>query len=348
MFITTLIRKEFILPLTRRKLELEIQNTKLMALFAEIDPDPILRIDDTGKILSANKTALEIFKYVTLIGSNINQIIPNISEFENANANDNYISEINNSFYSITIKDVESLDFRQIYLHDITKRIKYERQIEQYQVNLRQLRTKLENINENEKQRLGKELHDGIGQNLSVIKIELQNYLDRSNIENKDVFSKLIDLIDNLSDEIREISHQLRPRILNEFGLIPALSSLIDSVNNNSPMKGLLSSTEGELKLSQELELNIYRICQAALTNIVKHSDCKNFFIQFVKSGEDLRLIISDDGKGFDVNVYKNNGSSSLGLLNMKERITNFGGKMNLISSEGEGTTIFFNLPLLK
>jgi len=345
LVLTFLIKKEYIQPLTKRQKELELENTKLMALFAEIDPDPILRINDEFKIISANNTALNIFDEKKLLGSSIGSIIHGF-EFDNKEVLNNKIIEINSRHYSISARKVEALGFIQIYLNDITKRIEYENQIEQYQKNLRQLRTKLEEMNENEMQRLGLELHDGIGQNVSVIKIEIQKYLEKENSnDNKLVFKKLLKLIDNLSTEIRDISHQLRPRILNEFGLQPALSSYIDSINNNSNMKGQISCTESEISINPELELNIYRICQEAITNIVKHSECNNFFVQLVNTNDDLRIIISDDGKGFIVSDYAKNGNSSLGLLNMRERAANFSCEMHLQSNLNEGTTIFFNFP---
>jgi len=341
MIILILIRKEFIQPLSKRKHELEIENTKLMALFAEIDPDPILRVDNNGKIISANNTALNDFKGTNLIGSEFSIIIPDYSINKNNSIDDNVV-KVKNRFFNISIRKIESLGFQQVYLHDITKRIKYEKQIEEYQKSLRNLRTKLENYNENEKQRLGKELHDSIGQNISLLKIEVQKYIeDKDAVIDGRLFPSLLRQIDNLSTDVREISHQLRPRILNEFGIVPALSSLIDSVNNNSKMRGFLSCTEVNFALNEDFELNLYRICQEAITNIVKHSNCNKFFLQLFSTNSELKLIISDDGKGFVLADYKNSHSSSLGILNMRERVTNFNGKLNIESQPDEGTTLF-------
>lgn len=348
IIIIILIRNEFIHPLNKRKQELEIENTKLMALFAEIDPDPILRVNNEGKIISANNTALNDFKGMNLIGSNFSSILPEV-DLNNSNlAHDNVIG-FSDRFFNISIRKIDSLGFKQIYLHDITKRIEYESQIKEYQKNLRSLRTKLDNLNETEKQRLGKELHDSIGQNISIIKIEVQKYIE--NVESslsKEAFSNLLKLLDNLSTDVREISHQLRPRILNEFGLVPALSSLIDSVNNNSSMRGMLSNTDTEFELHEEFELNLFRICQEAITNIVKHSNCNNFFVQLLLSGNNLKLIISDDGAGFKLSEYSKNGSSSLGLLNLKERVSNYRGTLNIETEPNEGTTLFINFENIK
>jgi len=348
IIIIVLIRNEFIHPLNKRKQELEIENTKLMALFAEIDPDPILRVNNEGKIISANNTALNDFKGMNLIGSNFSSILPDFNLDDSTFAHDNVIG-IGDRFFNISIRKIDSLGFKQIYLHDITKRIEYEFQIKEYQKNLKNLRTKLDNLNETEKQRLGKELHDSIGQNISIIKMEVQKYIeDEKSSLNKDAFSSLLKLLDNLSTDVRDISHQLRPRILNEFGLVPALSSLIDSVNNNSSMRGLLSNTDIEFELNEEFELNLYRICQEAITNIVKHSLCKTFFVQLLLNEQNLKLIISDDGAGFAFSEYSKNGHSSLGLLNMKERVSNYNGTLDIEAQPNEGTTLFINFANIK
>ncbi|MCB9219507.1 MAG: hypothetical protein H6610_08630 [Ignavibacteriales bacterium] len=316
-----------------------------MALFAEIDPDPILRVDSNNIIISANNSALNYFKSTNLIGSEFTSIIPNI-DLTDEKTNSEKVIKLNSFYFNISVRKIESLGFKQIYLHDITRRIEYEEQIEKYQKSLRQLRTRLEKYNESEKQRLGKELHDSIGQNISLIKIELQKYISlEKNLNNKDSYYRILELIDILSDEVREISHQLRPRILNEFGLFPAISSLIDSVNKNSEIKGTISTFNQDIYLDQNFEINIYRICQEAIHNIVKHSECSNFFIQFLIRENDLILVISDDGKGFDTENYLTNGISSLGLLNLKERVSNFEGNINIESQPNEGTTIFITFP---
>ena len=163
--------------------------------------------------------------------------------------------EIGNKYYSISVRILETLGFKQIYLHDITKRIKYEIQIKDYQESLRKLRTKFEFINEDERQRLGQELHDGVGQNISLIKIELQQL---SLKERKDEIRDLIISIDKLQNDIRDISHKLRPRILNEFGLIPAISSLIDTINSKGNIRGYLS-INGKIGLTEVRHYLVHR-----------------------------------------------------------------------------------------
>ena len=119
LVILFLIKKEFISPLTKKKLELENENIKLMALFAEIDPDPILRVDKFGKIISANNTALNDFKGINLIGSEFSNIITDF-DIEEIESSEEKVVEVNDRFFNISVREGESLDFRQVYLHDIT------------------------------------------------------------------------------------------------------------------------------------------------------------------------------------------------------------------------------------
>jgi signal transduction histidine kinase len=336
-----IVRKELTKPQIYLEDEEENENLKLMALFAEIDPDPILRVDNKGMISGTNNTANKKFKDHNLIGSKFSDLVPDIEIKDLFFLNDEII-KISDRFFSMSVRKIRSLNFHQIYLHDITDRIEYEEQVKDYQISLQKLRTRLENFNETEKQRLGKELHDSIGQDVALLKVKIQNILNKNNdSEFTNDVKYLLNDIDTLSSDIRDISYQLRPRILNEFGIVAALSSVIDSINKSSNMHGSLSINNNELDLNSDFELNLYRICQEGIANIVKHSECKNFFIQVVVSDDKLRLIISDDGKGFNLNEHSVRDNPSLGLLNMRERTNNYNGELNIESSPNEGTTLF-------
>ncbi|MFZ1289597.1 MAG: sensor histidine kinase [Melioribacteraceae bacterium] len=337
IIIVYLIKKEYISPLRKNKAELELKNLKLMALFAEVDPDPVIRIDKNFKVIELNNCAQKEFGN-ELIDKNIFEIFEN---YKLVDQNEKSIEiSYKNKYYSAVTKEIEAFGFSHIYLRDITQRIEYEVLIKQNQESLKQLKSKIETINEEEKDRLGKELHDSVGQNLLMLKLSLQNIQNGNSNKNSDV-EKMINLVDDLSAEIRDISHQLRPRILNEFGLVAGLTSIIEGINSKNQLKGYLTTNYILGSLNKEQELNIYRICQESISNIIKHANCAEFFIQLVQDNEQIKLVISDDGIGFNVEEYFSEGRSSLGLLNIKERAENYSGKMNIISSPSEGTTIF-------
>ncbi|MBK7107082.1 MAG: sensor histidine kinase [Ignavibacteriae bacterium] len=338
VIVISLIKKEYISPLRKNKAELELKNLKLMALFAEVDPDPVIRIDKNFIIIELNNCAENEFGK-KLLGKNVFDIFGNFKE----NMLNEKSVEISyrNKFYSAVTKEIEPFGFSHIYLRDITQRIEYETLIKKNQESLKQLKSKVESLNEEEKDRLGKELHDSVGQNLLMLKLNLQNLQSENKINHNTEIVKMINLIDELAVEIRDISHQLRPRILNEFGLVAGLTSIIDAINSKDHIKGYLTTNYKLGSLNKEHELNIYRICQESISNIIKHANCSEFFIQLIQDDEQIKLVISDDGIGFNVNEYFTEGKSSLGLLNIKERAENYDGKMNIISAPGEGTTIF-------
>ncbi|MCB0745359.1 MAG: sensor histidine kinase, partial [Ignavibacteriae bacterium] len=246
-------------------------------------------------------------------------------------------------------KDVDDLKFKHIYLHDITNRIEGEQKIKNYKDNLRELRTKLESVNEELKQKIGKELHDSVGHSLSLLKIQLQNVLETKELNtDEDEIKKVFISIDELSQEVRELSHELRPRILEEFGLIQAIASLIDRTNLQGNMKGYIVQNKEFRITEKKLEKNIYRICQEALNNIIKHSECSEFYLEFNLDNSILDIVISDNGKGFDLNEQFGNERSSLGLFNMKEGVEAVGGKFNIDSIKDIGTNISLKFKIIE
>ena len=339
------IKREFIKPLTLKKRKLEMENAKLSALFAEVDPDPVLRTDLAGKVIDMNNFAKDLFDH-SLTDVNIKTLIPNIEINSNGNGLNSEIN-LGNKNYTVIIKEIKELGYKHIYLHDITSRVEYEKKIKDYQNNLKELRIKIDSVNEEEKQRIGKELHDSVGHSLSLLKIGMQScFLNHDISICDDGPSQILDSIDALSDEIRELSHQLKPRILNEFGLIPAVLSLVDRTNQKESMIGYVTESGGLIERDENLELNIYRICQEALNNIVKHSECHEFRIEFIVDDSELKVIILDDGKGFKLDEYMKEGTSSLGFLNMKERAESIGGTLSVDSIVNMGTTIYLNVKM--
>ena len=339
-----LIKKEFIGPLSLAKTNLEFENTKLLALYAEIDPDPILRLDRKNEIIDMNNSAKELFKDQDITKPNIKTLIPNTV----INTDESHFqSQINigNKHYTFIVKPIEELGFKHIYFHDITKRVEYEQRVTDYQSQLKKLRVKIDTTNEDEKQRIGKELHDGVGHSLSLLKIEMQNYFIKNEISftDNEVIS-MMNSVDDVSDEVRELAHQLKPRILGEFGLVQALRSLVDKTNMKCKMKGYVTENEEFKIIRERTEQNIYRICQEALNNIIKHSDCTEFHVDIVHSDKKLSITISDNGRGFIFDEQMSFCNSSLGLLNMKERAESIGGTLMVDSMEKMGTSIYLSI----
>lgn len=197
-----------------------------------------------------------------------------------------------------------------------------------------------------ERQRLSRELHDGIGQSLIAVRLKLGAMEVAIPEKMNSSFQSVISLSDNLIDEVRAISNALMPPALAEFGLTTAIRHLC---NDLSEMHGIHTTFNGEIPnamLGRKPRLYIFRIFQEALNNIVKHSGATEVKIESLVSDSMLRIFISDNGKGF--------GPSSAcspkghGLNNIRERAGLLKGKAEIISTPDEGTTIIIEIPVNK
>ena len=128
-----------------------------------------------------------------------------------------------------------------------------------------------------------------------------------------------------------------------EFGLFQAVKSLVDKSNVQKNVTGYVNKNIDFIIADKKLEQNIYRICQEALNNIIKHSECAEFMIDFIYSDEKLAITISDDGVGFDIEQQFGSQKTSLGLLNMKERAESGGGTFSIDSIKDMGTTVYMS-----
>lgn len=339
-------------PLKRRfikeKGELEDKNVKLMALFAELDPDPLMRIDESGNIIQINDATKELFGEKAIIGQPIKGILTflnlNVKQAIQDNISERYTEKIDDKFYSIIFKGNKYLSIGQIYLHDITERVLSEEKLEKSRLRLKELSTHLDKTLELERRRLASELHDGLCQSIYSIKLKLQG-MGNNNLDEETV-KDLEESLDHLYIEARDMSHQLKPKILTELGVVPALANLIGSINNKTIIQGSFSFTGEEERFEDDFEICIYRITQEAVSNIVKHSNASEYSIQLINAENLLRLIISDNGSGIPQNGNGNllDNLPGLGLLNMRERVSNLGGKFKIDSRENEGVIIIIEL----
>jgi len=342
--------KYIILPLQKKhileKQELELKNARLMALFAELDPDPVIRIDTDGKIIHSNDAAKKLNNLIELDGRNVREILPQINfpvtDYIRNNQTQNFFHAIDGKYYSILFRGTSYLDIAQIYFRDLTERKKFEEELEESRKRLKDLSAHLQDKLEEERQRISRELHDSVGQNLLLIKLRLQNInLNFIKSVEKVEYSNLIETLENSIKELKSISYDLKPRILEEMGLGPALTSLCNKISKESGIKGSIEFVDlNDERFNTKMEISFYRIVQEALNNIVKHSKAEVFDIQLINNKEKIRLLISDDGVGI-FNSHRN----GLGLINMKERVENYNGKFKIDSSQERGTLIIVEIP---
>ena len=213
----------------------------------------------------------------------------------------------------------------------------------QAEESLRSLSSRLLNIQEEERRLIAKELHDEVGQNLTVLKLLLgranRNVPDEVRILLESASTTVTDLI----KEVRALSMSLRPGVLDELGLVAGLDSLFKQINN---LAGLAIHFEHEKfdNLPQDISLVAYRIIQEALTNIMRHASVKEASVTIGLSEGQIILKIEDTGIGFDPSALQLNRST--GLSSMRERAALVGGTLKIESKLGKGTKVEASLPL--
>jgi len=343
-----LIFKNIIYPLQKKfiseKNELELKNARLMALFAELDPDPVLRLNKSGKIIYINKSAGMLLKDEKLEGRHIKRIIPSINfSIENFIENDRtktFYFNNDSKNYTIQFKGISSLEIAQLYFHDITEKIEYEKK-------LKDLSVILQNNIEEDRQRIARELHDDIGQNLLILKMNLINkYRHIIKATGQEAsFNESMDFFQNIISELKIILYDLKPPMLEEMGLSQALSSLVNKVSEEGSIKGSLNTFGFNERLNPKMEITLYRIAQEALNNIIKHSRAKEFSINLIRTDGLIKMIINDDGIGFHT---PDTGKKGYGLLNISERVESFNGVFKMDTSNNNGTMLVIELPLEK
>ncbi|MBP7497391.1 MAG: HAMP domain-containing protein [Bacteroidales bacterium] len=194
-----------------------------------------------------------------------------------------------------------------------------------------------------ERKRLSRELHDGLGQSLIALKMKLESVSDADINELLKINTETKEGIDNIINEIRRISNNLLPAVLDKLGIINALKSLCNDIRDNSGLNICFENDLNTIKFSDLQKMYIYRIVQEALNNIVKHSSATEAKVILKHTDKGLLLNISDNGKGFDIEkIIKH---SSGGLVNMRERTTLLKGSFK-IDSDTKGTNINISLPL--
>lgn len=192
---------------------------------------------------------------------------------------------------------------------------------------------------EDERQRIAKDIHDGIVQQLGGLKMGLQKKLDaKGDSESK----RLIAVLDDSVQELRELSHRMMPRALNELGLIPALTDMLENSLAHSEIDYEFENYGIDTRLPVSIEITLYRIAQELINNVIKHSRASRVTIQLFKSDLNVILIVEDDGSGFD-SVSKKTG---IGLLNISSRLDSVNGQVNFEPSPESGTLATIKIPM--
>jgi len=233
-----------------------------------------------------------------------------------------------------------------VVTRDITAQKNAEEKLRKYAEKLRGLTWKLVNAQEEERQRLSRELHDEAGQALTALKISLELIYPDLPKNLDDVRTRVqeaIQLTGVTMERIRSLAHTLRPPALDALGLNRTIGDYCRSFARKT---GLEIKYQGQVlpKLPEEIQISFYRFLQEALTNIAKHAEAKNVSVELSYDQQVVSLFIEDDGRGFETSDYLDKGNG-IGLMGMKERIDLLGGRMDFQSTPGEGTLLVARVP---
>jgi len=210
---------------------------------------------------------------------------------------------------------------------------------------------KLIESQENERKRVAAELHDSLGQDLLIIKNKALVSIKKTNdLEKfKKEMNEISDLTSATLNDVREISYNLRPYELDRLGLTKTIESMIERANNSTNINFVANIDNIDNVFIPEVEINIYRIIQESLNNVIKHSEAKEVIVSVLKKEKEIRVNISDDGKGFDMKKYKlNSNRKGFGLKGIEERVRLLNGEFNIESEVGKSTIIIIIIPLSK
>ncbi|AZF18240.1 histidine kinase [Pseudomonas sp. R3-18-08] len=236
-------------------------------------------------------------------------------------------------------------EYLVVYLTDVTERRRYVAALLQSEAQLRELSAHLETVREEEKARIAREVHDELGQMLTVLKLETSMcelayaQLDPGLNERLNSMKRLIAQLFQL---VRDVATALRPPIL-DAGIASAIEWQARRFEARTQIPCLVKVPENVPVLSDAKAIGLFRILQEALTNVMRHAQAHTVELTLEVDGPHLRLTISDDGIGF---VQAQGRPVSFGLVGMRERVLIMGGQLSLVSELGEGTTLSVTVPL--
>jgi PAS domain S-box-containing protein len=323
-------------------------------------------ISENGRILDANNQYLAMFGYeerAEVIGRQIIEFVApeyrdTVSERIRAGHEIIYGHLLLRKDGSIfpgearaKIIRIGSRILRMTALRDITERINAEREREQAVAMEQKARAEytlqLIASQEAERARIAGELHDSFGQNLLLIKNRARLALAKKIADDdiREQVEAINDLAEQSIAEARRISHDLHPYQLDHLGLARALKEMVDKTAESSGINFKCKFDNVDDIFSKEAALNLYRVVQESLNNILKHSRAKKAFVRLERDVREVQLQIEDDGAGYNAKKIPN-GKTGLGLKNIAERTRILGGKLETVSSAGKGVRITVTIPI--
>jgi signal transduction histidine kinase len=270
--------------------------------------------------------------------------------------------EVREGLMSAEIVDIDGKRCLLVSCYDITERKRAADELDRYAKRvsalleevsagreaLQGLSHRLLEVQESERRHIARELHDEIGQTLTAIQINietLQRAPEAAALQPR--LEESVDLIEQALQQVRDLSLDLRPSLLDDLGLVSALLWYTERHRERTGTDVQVVMDPLPYRLAAEIETTCFRIVQEALTNVARHSHARRVRVELCRRGEDLEVVVQDSGAGFDVAAAQARASQghSIGLLGMRERVDLAGGRLEISSQPGKGTTVRALLP---
>jgi PAS domain S-box-containing protein len=332
-------------------------------LVIEQASDGIFITDNDGGILSVNFSAEKLLSFNTeeLLQKNVKEFLedeelnglPEILELLERGQTFKIERTITNSKGEILVIETSTkmlTDGRYlIFARDVTENKKSKSLLLKSYEDIRLLASHLTKVREEERKRIGREIHDELGQKLTAIKMDIAWMQSKMTDCESDIqlsMNNIIELLDAGNLSIRRILTELGPAVMDNYGLIEAVKHLNEQFTKASKIPVAFKTTEVKLQLPQDIANCIFRVYQESLTNVMRHSNATKLTTSLKVVGDQIKLTVEDNGVGFlEAEVESNR---SFGVLGMRERILSHNGKFKIVSEKDNGTKVSFALPRYK
>ena len=345
-------------------------STARVASIVESAMDPIIAVDDHQRIVLFNAAAEKAFGWTSaqVIGRPLDLLIPerfhpvhrnHVTRFSATGVTSRRMGDrmvlaalrsTGEEFpidASISQHSEGEYKVFTVILRDVSQRVRAEEALRRSKDELRELGAAAHKAREQEQSRIARELHDELGQSLTALKMitaSARQSLASGDSSTAGKLGKIEALLDDTVASARRIAADLRPLMLDDLGLIPAVEWLTEDFSQRHDVPCRLDVEDPELRLPGAHESAVFRIVQESLTNVARHAQAKHVVVKVAREESALAITVSDDGIGFATDAPR--GANSRGLLGMRERAYLLGGEIHVTSGPGRGTIVEVRLPL--
>ncbi len=341
------------------KIQLQVKTAELNGILERIT-DGFIALDKNFYYTYANKKIGEMTHRDpdSLIGKNVWDVFPEAvgsgtyNAFNKAMKEQQHVSNID-YFEPLDLWQENNIypspDGLSVFISDISQRKRAEEKLKQSNEQLRQLTSHLQRIREEEQKRIAREVHDEMGQQITGLKMDV-SWIKKKIAEGEgkvmlnERLTQMLNLLDAAVQTVRRISSELRPSILDDFGLVTALEWQSGEFARRFSIPVYFKAAVKKLDVSPDLATGLFRSYQESLTNVARHAEAKQVASTLDVINDEIILSITDNGKGFDINGT--GLKPTLGLLGMKERVSMMNGTLQIKSEPGKGTSVTIAVPL--